>query len=201
MKRSMMSFILGLLTLFAICHTIRADELPPLTQIHAHNDYEHTRPLFDALSHGICSVEADIFLVNGKLLVAHDIKNVKPVRTLESLYLEPLQQRALKNRGHVYSEPSDFTLLIELKSDGAAAYAALEPVLMKYRKILTEYTPTGAVQRAVKVVITGNVPRAIMTAETSRLAAFDGTLRDIDSAVSADLMPWISDDWLAKLTF
>jgi len=43
---------------------------PPLTRAHAHNDYEHTRPLFDALEHGFCSIEPDIWLVDGKLLVA-----------------------------------------------------------------------------------------------------------------------------------
>ena len=34
----------------------------PLGQAHAHNDYYHKRPLLDALSHGFCSVEADVFL-------------------------------------------------------------------------------------------------------------------------------------------
>jgi hypothetical protein len=42
----------------------------PLTRAHAHNDYLHARPLFDALDHGFCSVEADVWLVDGKLLVA-----------------------------------------------------------------------------------------------------------------------------------
>jgi hypothetical protein len=44
----------------------------PLPQAHAHNDYEHRRPLLDALSHGFTGVEADIYLVDGKLLVAHN---------------------------------------------------------------------------------------------------------------------------------
>lgn len=192
---------MGLMCILTTGLTLQADELPPLTQLHAHNDYEHARPLMDALSHGICSVEADIFLVNGKLLVAHDIKNVKPERSLESLYLLPLQERVLKNRGHVFSEPSEFTLLIELKSDGAKTYEALEPILLKYSKMLTEYTPAGVVPRAVKVVITGNIPRAAIKGDKSRLAAFDGTLNDIDSPISADLMPWISDDWLAKFNW
>jgi hypothetical protein len=37
----------------------------PLTRAHAHNDYLHARPLFDALDHGFCSVEADVWGVNG----------------------------------------------------------------------------------------------------------------------------------------
>jgi len=65
----------------------------PLAQAHAHNDYEHDRPLFDALSHGFTSVEADIYLVDGQLLVAHDPEDLDPARTLRSLYLEPLRER------------------------------------------------------------------------------------------------------------
>src|SRR5512135_1483640 len=43
----------------------------PLVHAHAHNDYQHERPLLDALDRGFCSVEADVHLVNGELLVAH----------------------------------------------------------------------------------------------------------------------------------
>ena len=38
----------------------------PLAQAHAHNDYEHDRPLLDALEHGFTSVEADVWLVDGR---------------------------------------------------------------------------------------------------------------------------------------
>src|SRR5436190_12307328 len=52
-------FLLTLLLLLP-CSPVRAQEQPkPLPQLHAHNDYEHKRPLFDALDHGFCSVEAD----------------------------------------------------------------------------------------------------------------------------------------------
>ena len=43
----------------------------PLRHAHAHNDYAHRRPLWDALDRGFCSVEADIFLSRGELLVGH----------------------------------------------------------------------------------------------------------------------------------
>src|SRR4051812_6365807 len=76
----------------------------PLTHAHAHNDYEHARPLFDALDHGFCSVEADIWLVDGALLVAHDKKDLKPARTLQSLYLDPLRERTKANGGRVYRD-------------------------------------------------------------------------------------------------
>src|SRR5271154_2391532 len=65
--------------------------ITPLRHTHAHNDYEHTRPLFDALDQGFTSVEADIYLVDGQLLVGHTRSSLKPERTLEKLYLDPLR--------------------------------------------------------------------------------------------------------------
>src|SRR5918996_24410 len=65
----------------------------PLERAHAHNDYEHERPLLDALDHGFTSVEADIYLVDGELRVGHDPEDLRPGRTLQSLYLDPLAQR------------------------------------------------------------------------------------------------------------
>jgi len=66
----------------------------PLARAHAHNDYLHPRPLLDALDHGFTSVEADVWIVNGALLVAHDQRDVMPERTLRALYLEPLRRIA-----------------------------------------------------------------------------------------------------------
>ena len=56
----------------------------------AHNDYWHKRPLFDALDNGFSHIEADIFLRNKKLIVAHILPRFKKKRTLEELYLKPL---------------------------------------------------------------------------------------------------------------
>ena len=58
--------------------TGRSSEVEPLAQAHAHNDYEHPRPLLDALDHGFTSVEADVWLVDGELLVAHDLATSGP---------------------------------------------------------------------------------------------------------------------------
>src|SRR5258707_1793939 len=103
----------------AVLAAVRADEpakVTPLRRAHAHNDYEHKRPLFDALDQGFCSVEPDIWLVDGQLLVAHDLKNVKPERTLAALYLDPLRDRVRKNGGRVYRGGPTVTLLVDVKS-------------------------------------------------------------------------------------
>src|SRR5690349_19196948 len=74
----------------------------PLWRAHAHNDYEHPRPLSDALDHRFGSVEADIFLVGDQLLIGHTPDDLDPTRTLESLYLDPLARIVKANHGSVY---------------------------------------------------------------------------------------------------
>jgi hypothetical protein len=126
-----MRFLLSLLLVScASVGAIAADHGPrPLLAAHAHNDYEHPRPLFDALACGFASIEADIHLVDGRLLVAHDRKSVKPGRTLEALYLDPLRARVRENGGRVYRDGPTITLLVDVKSEAVATYAALDEML------------------------------------------------------------------------
>ena len=136
----------------------------PLAHAHAHNDYAHRRPLADALEHGFCSVEADIHLVDGQLLVAHDRRNVRPDRTLEGLYLDPLRRRVQRNRGKVYPGGPVFTLLIDIKSNGPQTYAVLSKVLARYSEMLTAVRDGAVRTKAVMVVISGNRPWASVAA-------------------------------------
>ncbi|MBI3848772.1 MAG: hypothetical protein HY298_00565 [Verrucomicrobia bacterium] len=167
----------------------------PLIHAHAHNDYEHARPLFDALDHGFCSVEADIYLVEGQLLVAHDRNKVKPERTLQSLYLEPLRERVRKNDGRVYPTTPNFTLLIDVKSDAEKTYTVLRDVLKQYADMLTAFHPYATEPKAVTAIISGNRARKLMAAETLRYAAIDGRLSDLDGDASKHLIPLVSDNW------
>ncbi len=173
------------------------DTPTPLIHGHSHNDYEHKRPLFDALDRGYCSVEADIWLVNGKLLVAHDLDQVKPERTLEALYLDPLRARIKKKEGTVYPGNKEFTLLIELKSSAEVTYPALRNVLQKYTELLTEFRPDGLTHRAITVIVTGNSPLKQMEHEKLRLSAADGGLEYLEKPVSPLLVPLVSDSWLS----
>lgn len=173
----------------------------PLIHAHAHNDYEHTRPLFDALDAGFCSVEADVWLVNGQLLVAHDLKDVNPERTLRALYLEPLRERIRRNGGRVFREVPTVTLMIDVKSEASPTYAALREVLAEYREMLTEFSSSATTPRAVTVILSGNRPREQMVAETARWVALDGRLSDLDTQVAPHLIPLISDNWKQYFTW
>lgn len=172
-------------------------EAKPLVRVHAHNDYEHTRPLFDALDHGFCSVEADIYLVDGQLLVAHQRSQVRPDRTLQSLYLDPLRERIRKNNGKVYANGPECTLLIDLKTDWQTIYPVLRKVLSDYSDILSTIENDAKHTKALSAIITGSRSLTMFKGETISYAAYDGELPDLDSEVPATVMPWISHNWSA----
>ncbi len=174
----------------------RAEQLPPLIHAHAHNDYVHHRPLFDALDHGIASVEADIHLVDGQLLVAHDRSQVKPDRTLQSLYLDPLRARAKKFGGRIYpnGDPT-FYLLIDTKSDPNATWAVLRKVLEGYSDLVTKFDGKMVESKAVTVVLTGGRPRAALLKEPVRLAGLDALMPDLDKPNPNGIFLWMSEDW------
>ena len=184
-----------LIILLAAFQAMAADAVRPLPRAHAHNDYEHGRPLLDALEQGFGSVEADVHLVKGELLVAHDAEDVQAGRTLAKLYLEPLRERAAKNGGRVYPGGPSIVLLIDLKTEAEATYRQLKEELKRYEEILTRFTTEGIATNAVTVILSGNRPRATLLAEENRLAAFDGRLSDLGQPWPVSFMPLVSDNW------
>ncbi|MBB4934942.1 hypothetical protein F4561_005836 [Lipingzhangella halophila] len=86
--------------------------------LHAHNDYENGTPLDDALDNGAVSVEADVWVGgDGELWVKHD--EYEPAEgNLETLYTEPLIERAEENGGDIYSGRDEpFQLVVEIKDE------------------------------------------------------------------------------------
>jgi hypothetical protein len=170
-------------------------DIHPLARAHAHNDYHHERPLLDALSHGFCSVEADVFLVDGALLVGHTRSELSADRTLESLYLDPLFERVQKNDGRIFPGGSEFTLLVDVKTDGEATYLVLDEILAAYSEMLTSVMDGRVQEKAVTVVISGNRAWGVIEADSTRYAGVDGRLSDLSSDRPEHLMPLISDHW------
>lgn len=116
--------------------------LAPLVRaqsIFAHNDYLKPQPLKKAMELRAAYIEADIFLENGALLVAHTRKELDPAKTLERMYLEPLS----------HSEVYELNLMIDLKTGGAETMNALIKLLEKMN-----FTS----DRLVHVVLSGNYP-------------------------------------------
>jgi hypothetical protein len=167
----------------------------PLKNAHAHNDYEHTRPLFDALDQGFNSVEADVFLVDGKLLVGHTRFDLRNNRTLESLYLDPMRERIRANGGRLHKGGPPAWLLVDVKTDADPTYTALHDVLSRYADIITAIDGDKVEQKAITVVISGNMARQAMAKQKLRYSGYDGRAGDVNSDLPAHLMPWVSDNW------
>lgn len=168
----------------------------PLRHAHAHNDYLHPRPLHDALAHGFTSIEADVFLVDGELLVAHEPATLDPTRTLASLYLDPLADLVRAAHGSVHPHHrAPLQLLVDLKADGVAAYRELDRQLRR-RSYVTRYRHGRVRTGAVTVVISGDrAARAPMEAQEDRLAFYDGRLDDLGTPAPATFAPLVSANW------
>jgi len=152
----------------------------PLLNGFAHNDYRHKRPLFDALENGFTNIEADIFLKNNKLIVAHVFPYFKGKRTLENLYFKPLSERVALNNGKVYENYNKpVILMIDIKTNANDTYEALKPLLEKYSSILTHLEDGKVVYGAVTVVLSGHKPYDMIGSEQSRLAFIDEDLRRV----------------------
>jgi hypothetical protein len=116
---------------------------------HSHNDYANNTPFYKAYTNGFNSIEADIFLVDGTLLVSHSDKYLFPERTLKGMYLDPI----------AYELRRDTTRRLNLLIDVKADYQKVLPALVKELKPLAAYllspeNPTGR----LKILISGGRP-------------------------------------------
>ena len=67
----------------AICltaMTLTASAQAPVL-IHSHNDYTRNVPFWQAYAQNVYSIEADVFLKDGTLLVGHEMEDLSPDMT------------------------------------------------------------------------------------------------------------------------
>ena len=140
-------------------------------KIHSHNDYEHADPFWGAYNAGANSIEADVYLVDGKLYVAHEKKEITAEKTLEKLYLEPL------NKIVTSKKRQELQILIDLKTTAEPTLKALTELLSKYPLLMKAYTK----KKYIKFVISGNRPSITQYTEYPPYIFFDHqSLTDLD---------------------
>jgi hypothetical protein len=164
-------------------------------QGHSHNDYSRIPPLIAALDAGFHSVEADVFLRDGHLLVGHDEWMLHPSRTLDGMYLNPLRERAQRNAGSVHGDGKAFLLLIDIKRDGEAVYAQLRQTLREHPTTWTRFRNGAIEPGSVTIVLSGNRPIEAVARESDRFVAIDGRLDDLRGDATRSLIPLISAPW------
>jgi alkaline phosphatase len=131
---------------------------------HSHNDYEQKQPFFAAYNLGFDSIEADLYLKDGELCVAHDKKDVSTERTLRKLYIEPLLAKIKENGGYPYPNKIPLHLLLDLKTQGHEIMQVLDAQLKPYKKEL----------RHVKISISGDMPQPEEFQNYDKMFSFDG---------------------------
>lgn len=167
---------------------LSAQERYTVANLHSHNDYEKPFPFTEAWNNGYGSIEADIFLDKGRLIVAHDTVQMKRGRTLDSLYLDPLALRIRQNQGFPYADHNRrLQLLIDIKRDSVEAMKVLTEKLRAYPDIIQ--------CNMLQVVITGNRPPVTTWADYPSFIWFDGELyRDYPPAAMSRIV-MMSDDF------
>lgn len=188
----------ALLALGFLSFGAEPEAVKPLRDGHSHNDYWRKRPMLDALDHGFCSVEADVFLRDGQFWVGHMTAEILLRRNLETVYLQTLKERIERNGGTVYPGVKTFYLWIEFKEEPEAAWAALSPLLEKYKEMLCQVTDGVRKPGPVQVIITGNRPfKAFEDAKGKTFyATLDGRFGDLDNpSRPAWMVGAINENW------
>lgn len=159
-----------------------------VSNAHSHNDYEQKVPFWLAYNEGFGSIEADIFLRQDSLVVAHSEKELALHRTLEAWYLDPLLGCVRKNGGRPYPNGGGpLQVLIDLKTDSIHTLDRLIKVLEKYPEL------TGC--PGIRFVITGNRPASSLWSSYPSWIWFDGVLSDEYDKAAMDRVAMLSDDF------
>ena len=137
---------------------------------HSHNDYLQPQPFYTAYANRFASIEIDVFLKNDSLYVAHEEKEIKPGHTLQNLYLKPLLAQLALQKNKVYPDGGKLQFLIDLKTAEEPTLRALE----KQLKPIRDYFNVNKNSDAVRLIISGNMPRPDHFREFDSIFFFNG---------------------------
>jgi len=167
MKKIFLTGILFIIILFSLSGQYTT------LNAHSHNDYENDPPFWLAFNNHFGSIEADIWAIDGELLVAHYKADTKPELTLDSLYIQPIVRSFRQNKGKAWPDKSSsFQLLIDIKTEVSPAL----PLLIKKLKQYPDVFNPGKNKSAVRIVISGNRPDPAEFRRYPRFIYFDGLL-------------------------
>ena len=182
------------LALLLFLYFTSAAQVRPIPEGHAHNDYWHFRPLVQALNNGFMSVEADVHLLKGDMLVNHEAFFTRKGRTLEKLYLQPLFNRAKANGfKSVYAGgPPEFVLYIDIKQGCPAICDTLISQLKAYEQMLTVWDNGIKRQGAVSIIIGACGREEEWLTADRRWFYFDANFSALGGKYPADVVPRLS---------
>lgn len=131
-------------------------------KIHVHNDYQQAVPFWGAIANNADAIEIDIFLQNNELYVAHEEKEIDKERTLDYIYLQPLQKAI---RLQLVAKHKPLQLLIDIKSEAYGTLDVLIKNLKRYSNIIKH--------KNIQIVISGSRPKVNDYPKYPRFIKFD----------------------------
>lgn len=138
---------------------------------HSHNDYLQRMPFWEAFHSGMGSIEADVFLSGDRLLVGHDRSQLSGARTLGKLYLEPIADLFSSLGGKLDSTGERrLQLVIDIKQDHRLVIPRLLEELKSYGDVFDPVLNP----RAVRIVLSGDMPAKERFGDYPGLLSFDG---------------------------
>jgi glycerophosphoryl diester phosphodiesterase len=161
--------------------------------VFAHNDYEKPRPLTEALAARADFIEADVFLRNGQLVLAHTPAEADTTRrTLDGTYLKPLGTLFEQHKGRVSPDRKYTpTLVIDVKDKVDEVLPKLQALLEQQLVIFSRsFNPL-----AVRVVISGNRPRPENLLDFPPHIFFDGRPSELYDDETVKRVALISDSF------
>jgi alkaline phosphatase len=179
---------IAVITIFICASSIAQTKKYSVANAHSHNDYENPVPFYTAYNARFGSIEADIFLKNDELIVAHDTSELKKHRSLQEYYLDPLLKNIRQNNGYAYPDSTgQLQMLIDIKTDSINTLNKLIEVLKHYPALINNKTITWT--------ITGNRPSQELFIHYPFFISFDGELYKEYSQQALTRIVMLSDDF------
>jgi alkaline phosphatase len=148
--------------------------------------------LVNALRNKVYSLEADVYLVNGELKVAHDRRDLASAPSLDSLYLQPIIDLFKTNHGRVSTDNNYAPLLlIDVKENGEAALRALTKCLSLYPSVFDRRVNRAALQ----VVISGDRGNPSQWTSWPSFILFDGRVNEQYNKAQMERVAFFSDSF------
>ena len=165
-------------------------------KIHAHNDYEKSRPLYTALENRASYIEADVFLADGQLVVAHSREGINAGKTLWDLYLQPIIDLFNKNNRKISADVSyRLALVIDIKENSKEVLDQLIKTIKKHRA----YFDRRLNGNAVELIISGERGNMLKWKNYPSYIFFDGRPYELYDGSTLKRVAMISDNYLKYL--
>ena len=175
--------------LFPITATFAQPAVYTTANAHSHNDYQQVQPLLSAYNLQYGSIEVDVYLNGNDVLVAHTARDIQDHRTLEDLYLKPLQGFIQANKGTIYPDASrTLILMLDFKTEAVGTINKVIDLLLKYPDITKCAT--------LKIVVSGNKPDHTTYVSYPAFLWFDGLLSNRYSKETLARVAVLSDNFI-----